>query len=281
MVQVARLVISACSRIIRLTRATVHPKEEKATTNIQWVFVKIVGLCLGRLGAIGSSQRQTGPVKTDAKSLGTDSKNTIHSVYASSKYPGKERAFAWKNASQNSSSAQFLQYEIWGPDPWRDSKRTAMCPRQGLEPCQQHFSYFLFARGNSRLRQQKSRRKKSLWWIPELAYTRSARKTLTLPSWRPWGHRGVLRRWWRPTARCKPEKKPRFLSKNWTYSWRCCFLKKHTRSSFTREALRGSWVFLPLDQRSKTTSHQKWQENWLKYIDLCAIRSPWFIDEFI
>ena len=29
----------------------------------------------------------------------------------------------------------------------------------------------------------------------------------------------------------------------------------------TREALRGSWVFLPLDQRSKTTSHKKWQKN--------------------
>ena len=27
-------------------------------------------------------------------------------------------------------------------------------------------------------------------------------------------------------------------------------------------------VFLPLDQRSKTTSHQKWQEIWLQYIKL-------------
>ena len=53
-----------------------------------------------------------------------------------------------------------------------------------------------------------------------------SKKTLTLPSWRPWGHRGVLRRWWRPTARCKQEKKPRYMSKNWTYSWRLCFLKK-------------------------------------------------------
>ena len=114
-----------------------------------------------------------------------------------------------------------------------------MCPRQGLEPCQQHFSYILFARGNSRLRQHKSRRKKSLWWIPELACIWSARKTLTLPSWRQWGYRGVLRRWWRPTGRCKPGKKSRLLSRNWTYSRRWCFLKKHTRSSFTWEALRG------------------------------------------
>ena len=30
----------------------------------------------------------------------------------------------------------------------------------------------------------------------------------------------------------------------------------------------------------KTTSHQKWQENWLQCIKLCAIRGPWFICEF-
>ena len=52
------------------------------------------------------------------------------------------------------------------------------------------------------------------------------RKTSTLLSWRPWRHRGVRRRWWRPTARCKPEKKPRCMSSNWTYSSKLCFLKK-------------------------------------------------------
>ena len=46
------------------------------------------------------------------------------------------------------------------------------------------------------------------------------------------------------------------------------------------EGLRRSWVYVPLDQRSKTTSYPKWQENWLQYIKLCAIRSPWFINEF-
>ena len=56
---------------------------------------------------------------------------------------------------------------------------------------------------------------------------------------------------------------------------------RNTRSSFAREALRGSWVDLPLDQRSKTTSHPKWQENLLQDLKLCTIRSPWFIDEFL
>ena len=43
------------------------------------------------------------------------------------------------------------------------------------------------------------------------------KQALTLLRWRPWGHREVLRQWWRPTARCKPEKEPRYMWKNWTY----------------------------------------------------------------
>ena len=38
-------------------------------------------------------------------------------------------------------------------------------------------------------------------------------------------------------------------------------LEENSRSTFLAETLRGSWVYIPLDQRSKTTSHQKWQEN--------------------
>ena len=45
------------------------------------------------------------------------------------------------------------------------------------------------------------------------------------------------------------------LSRQSYVSWR------NSRSSFLGETLWGSWVYTPLDQRSKTTSHQKWQEN--------------------
>ena len=38
-------------------------------------------------------------------------------------------------------------------------------------------------------------------------------------------------------------------------------IEKNSRSSFSREAHRGSRVFLPLDQRTKTTSHKKRQKN--------------------
>ena len=66
--------------------------EENCTTS---------GLRLAKLGHIGFSKRRTGPEKPDAKSLGTNSKSTVHSVCAtSSEYPGKERTIAWKNTSQ-------------------------------------------------------------------------------------------------------------------------------------------------------------------------------------
>ena len=62
---------------------------------------------------IGFSKRQTVPGKPDAKSLGTNLRNTVQSVYAtSSKYPGKERTIAWKDTSQKSSSAKSLRFEI-------------------------------------------------------------------------------------------------------------------------------------------------------------------------
>ena len=75
-----------------------------------------IRLRLARLGCVGISKRQTVPVKPDAKSLGTNSSSTVHSVYAtSSKYPGKERTIAWTSISQTASSVKSLRYEIWEP----------------------------------------------------------------------------------------------------------------------------------------------------------------------
>ena len=134
--------------------------------------------------------------------------------------------------------------------------------------------------GYSRQLQQKSRRKESLWWIPELVCIWSASGTLTLLSWWQWGHREVRRRWWRSTVRCKQEKKRRYMSKNWTYSSQLCFLKKLPQIFFLGSSVRNMGI-LTTGQGSKTTSHQKGQENWLQCIKLCAIRRPWFILEFL
>ena len=191
--------------------------------------------CVARLGSIGFPKRKTALGKPDAKSLGTDPKSTVHSVYAtSSKYPGKERTIARKNTSQKSLSAKSLRNLRTGPMKRLKDNSDVPEARLGILPkiftsskrTTKTTFYSPSEEWYSWLRQQKRRRKESLWWIPELLCTWSARKTFTLLSWRPWGHRGVRRRRWRPTARCKQEKKQQYTSKNWTYSWRWCFLKK-------------------------------------------------------
>ena len=89
-----------------------------------------IGFCITRFRCTGFTKRQTVPEKPNAESLGTNSKNTVHSVYASSsKYPGKERTIAWKNTSQTSASAKSIRYEIWGPVPRRETESKQRCAR--------------------------------------------------------------------------------------------------------------------------------------------------------
>ena len=267
---------------------------------MQWLLWKVYLrlVCLARLGVIGFSKSQTSPGKSDAKSLGINSKGTIHKVHAtSSKSPGKERTIAWKNTSQKSSSAKSLRYEIWGPVPRRDWTTTATRPKLGLESCWKHIqahrkkdkAAFFFSAEEWVLPAASTKEPEEREFVVDSGASvlmvskkdlNSAEKTLTLLSWRPWGHREVRRRWWRPMVRCKREKKRRYMWSNWTYSSKLCFLKKLPQC-FLGESLRGSWENIPLDQLSKTTSHQKWQENWFHKIQLCAIRSPWFINEFL
>ena len=122
--------------------------------------------------------------------------------------------------------------------------------------------------------------RESLWQIQEQVCIWSARKTLSLLSWRPWGYREILRRWWRPTARCKTKKKPRYMSKDWTYSWQLCYLKKLPQCFHSGSSARIIGI-LTTGLAGKNHISSKWQENWLPYIKLYAIGSPWFIDEFL
>ena len=243
--RVAKQEMSVCSRIKRLVnnqtksqrKATIHTKEEKATTRTLWLLwnCSTIGLRLARLGCVGFSKRQTVPGKPDAKSLGIDSKSTVHSVYAtSSRYPGKERTVAWKLQVKHphQRSPYAMKFEDRSSE---ETERQQRCARSKawnlakniykLKEKDKTTFYSPRKNGDSRLHQQKSQCKESLWWILERVCIWSVKETLTLLSWRPWGHREVRRRWWRPTARCKQEKKPRKMSKNWTYSWRLCFLK--------------------------------------------------------
>ena len=105
-------------------------------------------------------------------------------------------------------------------------------------------------------------------------------KTLTLLSWRPWRHQGVRRRWWRRTARCKPEKKRRYMSNNWTYSSLLCFFKK-TPAVLSLEKLCEEHGYTHhCKKRSQTTRHQKGQEHGLQYIKLSTTCDSWNNTEF-
>ena len=227
-------------------------------------------------------------MKPDATSLGIDSQSAVHSVFAtSSKHPRKRKVRRLENTTQNSSSAKSLHYEIWGPTQWRDWETTAMCSKQCLELCQTHFqahrerqSYILLAPGRLGTPGCVNKKSRMKWWIPELVCIWSVRETLTLLSWRPWRHREVRRRWWLPTERCKRGKKPLYMSKNWTYSWRLCFSKELPQFFLSGSSATIMGIFTTGPARSKNTFHPKGQEVWLQFFKLCAIRSPCFICEF-
>ena len=91
--------ISVCSSIIRLMntqtksrkRATIQQKYEKATTKMQWLSWKLYlrWVASRKTGSYWILKEATKPGETRCKkSLGTDSKSTIHSVYATSSKKG-------------------------------------------------------------------------------------------------------------------------------------------------------------------------------------------------
>ena len=194
----------------------------------------------------------------------------------SSEYPGKNRIIVGKNNCR-SSSAKSLRSKIRGSVPRRDWKTTAMCPKQGLGSCQKYVqarrettrlhSSHPQRSGFSQVPHQESRVRESLWLIPERVGKWSVRKTLTRLSWRPWGHQGVRRRWWRPTAWCERMKRRRYGSNNWTYSSKFCFFKKlpqcfHWGNSAMNVCIRITWKAVKdhiLPKRGE-------RNNWLQYI---------------
>ena len=119
MKRVVRLETSVCFHITRLMnnpkksrkRAISH-NEEKAMTRMLWLLWKVChNWVLYHKIQMHSFLKVESLGEPDAESLGTNSKGTIHEVYAtSSEYPGKERAIVGKNKCQSSSSAKSLHH---------------------------------------------------------------------------------------------------------------------------------------------------------------------------
>ena len=93
-----------------------YPKRRESDDKNAVAIVKIVpqlGCVSQDSEALVSQRGKQARGNPMQKSFGTNSKSTIHSVYAtSSEYSGKERTIAWKNTSQKSSSAKSLRCEF-------------------------------------------------------------------------------------------------------------------------------------------------------------------------
>ena len=167
--------------------------------------------------------------------------------------------------------------------PRRDWTTAAMCPKQGMESCQKHFrdhkGYIPFSSGGMGTRGFVMKRAGGevlcSWFRSECACGQHAR--LTLLSSRPWWHQEVRRWWWRPTARCIQEKKRQYVSKNWTYSRRLCFLKKLPQFFVGWNSGR-TMVKLATGPEAHLTKNR--QGSWLQHLQLCTICGSWIINEF-
>ena len=58
----------------------------------------------------------------------------------------------------------------------------------------------------------------------------------------------------------------------------CYASSRNSRSAFIGETLWWTWAPVSLEKRSESTSHPKWQDNWLQY--LCTFCGSWNISEF-
>ena len=202
--------------------------------------------------------------------FGIHSKSTIHSVNAtSSKYPGKERNIA-------------VKFE----DPSHEkTERRHRCARsKAWNLCQKHIqaqrerqSYIPLARGRMGapgcVREFVVDSGASIEMVSkrdlnsaELETMRTSRNPTTVMT---------------ANGKVQTREEATVYVKELDLFVTVMLLEETHRSYFAREALRESWVYLPLVWRSKTTSNQKGQENLLHDLKLCTIRSPWFNDEFL
>ena len=214
--------------------------------------VPTIGLRLARLGCIGFSKRKTVSEKPEAESLGTSSKDKIHKVYgASSDYPWKKTDRPWVI------SEVFMLWKCEDRSHEETGRQQRCAREQGLESLPENIqaqrkldkSYILLALGRMGTILAASTRRAGGEWVfgrfrSKYAYGQQERpwlllklETMRIIEKSDDGDDGQ--------RRCaKQDKKPQCVSKNWTHSWRWCFLKKLPQFTSLGEALRRSWNIL-------------------------------------
>ena len=165
--------------------------------------------------------------------FGTNSKGTIHQVYATtSESPGIQRTIIVQNVKNPQQGSPYaMKFEDRFHEERENDNSDVLKLRIGIliktnsrskKKARLHSS-FPRRNGCSRLRQRKNPSEREFVFDSGAILHRVSKRDLTLLSWRPWGHQEVRRR---PTARFKPEKKRLCMSSNWTCSSKVCFLKK-------------------------------------------------------
>ena len=228
-----------------------------------------IGLRLARLGCVGFSKRQTVPGKPDAKSLGINSKSTVHPVHATSReYPGKgpslgklrvkhphqrsHYAMKFEDLSHEETVRQprCARSEAWNlAKTYTSSKRTTKL--HSTRPRKNGYSW---------LRQQKE--------LEEREFVVASGASMHLVSKRDLNfvELETMRTSRSPTTvmtangEVQTREEATVYVKELDLFVTVMFLEE-TPAVLSLGALRESWVYPPLDQRSKTTSHQKGQEN--------------------
>ena len=200
-------------------------KEEKARTKALWLLWKIVS----HLGCV--SQDSDALVSQGRKSWRNPMQKVLEPfqrVRFTKSTPRhasiREKEGRWENKCQSSSSAKSPTLWNLRTGPMQRLNDSSDVPEARLGILLKTFTSskqiqgcILLSRGGMGIPGCVNKRaggKRVCSWFRRLVCISSARKTLTLPSWRPWGYRKILRRWWRPMARCKPEKNPLKMSKN-------------------------------------------------------------------
>ena len=154
-----------------------------------------IGLCITRFRYTRFSRKKVS-VKPDAESLGTNSKEFDSQSRRYVKQVSGKRKDHRSGKIQVELPHQRGPYAVKFEDQsHEETERQQRCVRSKawnlaknifkLKENTRLHSTFPRRNGYSRLRQQKSWKKESLWWIPELVCMWSARETLNLLSWRP------------------------------------------------------------------------------------------------
>ena len=201
-----KLRISVCSRIIRLMnnqtksqrKGTLHRKRRESDDNAV-AIVKIVpqlGCVSQDSDALVSQRRKQPRGNPMPQVLGSIrrvrfTQSTLRQASIWEKKGPSLRKIQVKPQQQRSPSA--VKFEDGSHEETERQERCAQSSswnlaKKHLQAQRERQNYILLARGKSgysRLRQQKSRTKESLWKIPEPLCTWSASETLTLLCWRP------------------------------------------------------------------------------------------------